>query len=82
MFGDIDLGFVDHIEIYNLNPSFEFATEPSFTVIKLYSKIASRDGGGKIKLSTGSYNSKFSSIQYADELDNFSYFSYFSYDDD
>ncbi len=80
--GDIDLGFVDHIEIYTLNPSFEFTTEPALTIIKLYSKVASRDEGGKISVDTGSYNSKFYSLQYAENLKNFSYYTYVSKDVD
>lgn len=34
--GDIDIGFIDHIEIYSQNPSYEFSTEPTFVLIKLF----------------------------------------------
>jgi len=78
--GDMDMSFVDHIEIYTLNPSFEFTSEPALTIIKLYSKVASRDEGGEVSIAGGSYGSNFYSLQYADELKNFSYFTYISKD--
>jgi iron complex outermembrane receptor protein len=81
MLGDIKLDFVDHIEIYYQNPSYEYTTEPTSVLIKLYTKQASKDNGGRVKLQYDNYNSKSGSIYYADELDKFSYFSYFSYDD-
>jgi len=45
IYGDMDVDFIDHIEIYSGNPTFEFSIEPAFTIIKLYSKNAQRDGG-------------------------------------
>lgn len=80
--GDIDIGFVDHIEIYTLNASFEYATEPARYLIKLYSKDAKRDKGAKIAISAGSRGFNQESAQYADVIDGVSYFSYVSRMDD
>jgi len=80
--GDIDLEFIDHIEVYFANPSFEYSTEPSYYVIKLYSKIAKRDSGNKILTSYGIRGFNQESFYKSDELDKFSYFAYFSRVDD
>ncbi len=78
--GDMDLGFVDHVEIYTQSPSFEHSTEPALITIKLYSKIAKRDSGEKISFGFGSYGTNFQSFQSADTLKNFSYLFYLSRD--
>lgn len=82
MLGDIDLGFVDHIEIYALGPSFELSSELTYMLIKLYSKVPSRDQGKKVELYTGSYGNNFQSGYIAEQLDEFSFFTYFSRMDD
>jgi len=80
LLGDMDLDFIDHIEVYFQNPSYEYTTEPTFILIKLYTKKAKKDNGGKIKLSHNIYNSNAGSIYYADELKNrWNYFTYFSF---
>ncbi|RLA60111.1 MAG: hypothetical protein DRQ78_09835 [Epsilonproteobacteria bacterium] len=76
--GDIDIGFVDHIEVYTLNPSFEHSTEPARFLIKLYSKDAKRDKGAKVSVSAGSRGFNQESAQYANTVDDVSYFSYAS----
>lgn len=79
--GDMELGFVDHIEIYAQNPTFAYSTEPAMVTIRIYSKKAERDTGGKVAASFGSYGSNLQSYQYADTLDNFSYLFYISRDE-
>ena len=80
--GDIDLGFVDHIEIYTQNPSYEFSTEATFILVKLYTKVAQKDEGGKVKASSGSYGTKGVSGYYSSELnDEWSHFNYISGND-
>jgi len=76
--GDIDLGFVDHIEVYSQNPSYEFSTEPTFILIKLYSKKAQKDEGGKIKFSVTNYEGGDATIYHAKEFNEWSYFNYIS----
>lgn len=73
--GNMSLDFVDHIEIYSNSPSFEFTSEPTFLLIKLYTKTAERDRGGKLGLSYGSYGFNEEILSYADELEDFSYFT-------
>jgi len=76
--GDIDLNFIDHIEIYGLTPTFEYSTEPTTLLIKLYSKVAQRDMGGKFQQQQGSMGYNAQSLYYTDELKDFSYFVYAS----
>ena len=80
--GNIDIGFVDHIEVYTLNPSFEYSTEPARYLIKLYSKVAERDRGAEVKVSNGSYGFNQESFQYAGTTDELSYYTYISRMDD
>jgi len=80
-FGDMELDFIDHVEIYQGFPSFEIATEPATVVIRLYSKTAEHDAGGKIKAQMGSYGSNLLSTYYAQEFEDFSYFAYASKQD-
>lgn len=77
-FGDIDLGFIDHVEIYTGFPSFKLGIEPATVVIRLYSKKALHDEGGKVKLMGGSNGSNLGSAYYSDKFDDFSYFTYIS----
>ena len=80
--GDISIGFVDHIEIYSQNPSFEYATEPARLLIKLYSKKAKRDKGSKVELSLGSRGFNQESFQHTDSSNGVSYLIYGSRLDD
>ncbi len=82
LLGDIDLGFVDHVEIYALGPSFEHSSELTYMLIKLYSKVPQRDMGSKVEVNSGSYGYNFQSIYTANQLDKISYFAYFSHLDD
>lgn len=68
--GGINLSFVDHIEVYVLNPSFEFATEPTKILIKLFSLDSKRDKGVKVDLSFGSRDSNKESVTYIKSFDN------------
>ena len=75
--GDIDLGWVDHIEVYTQAPSLDVSTEPSLILIKLYTKKASRDSGNNIHLEKGIKNSLIY-FEKADSLKNYSYYAYIS----
>ena len=69
----IDFTAIDHVEIYSRSPSYEFSTEPTYLLIKLYSKLAQRDRGGRLELSYGSRDFNMQSLFYADEFEDFSY---------
>jgi len=82
IYGNMEVDFVDHIEVYFGNPTFESTTEPAYVIIKLYSKIAQKDGGSKVALSGGSYGTKDATLYTSAELENnWSYFSYVSVHD-
>ena len=81
--GDIDIGFVDHIEVYSANPTYEFTTEPTFTIIRLYSKKADRDEGSKITITGANHGANSVSFYNSSELDNeWAYFAYVSQNND
>jgi len=77
--GNFSLDAIDHVEIYSQSPSYEFSTEPTYLLIKMYSKLASRDRGGKIDLSLGSRGFSQDSAFYADEFEDFSYVASVTY---
>jgi len=76
MFGDMEMDFIDHVEIYQTFPSFDFGVEPATVVIRLYSKTAQRDSGGRVKANIGSYGTNKENVYYADQNDDVSYFLY------
>jgi vitamin B12 transporter len=78
LFGNVELDFVDHIEVYYNAPSFEYSVESTSLLIKLHTKTAQRDNGGKLLLSNGSNNFNQQSAFYTDTLNDISYFAYVS----
>ena len=83
LYGDLDISFVDHIEVYIGNPTYEYSTEPTFILIKLYSKKASKDAGSKLTLGLGNYgDSYFNAYNSADLENDWSYFASASFEDD
>ncbi len=84
LFGNIDLDFVDHVEVYQGFPSFDFAIEPASVVIKLYTKSAKRDAGSRIKGEVASHYShkeNFYTAGYTSQGD-VAYFLYANHTDD
>jgi len=77
--GDIELGFVNHVEVYTLNPSYEYATEGANFLIKLYSKVAERDRGTKVDMTLGTRGYRQKSIQHIDRVEGVSYLTYLSH---
>jgi iron complex outermembrane receptor protein len=75
-FGDMELDFIDHVEIYQGLPSLDVSVEPAQVVVRLYSKTAEHDAGGRVKLLGGSYGSNMQNIYYTQELKEWSYFVY------
>lgn len=82
LLGNVELEFVDHIEVYYNTPSFEYSVESTYLLIKLHSKIPERDKGGKVLLSSGSYGTNQQTTFYTDKINNISYFAYLSNDND
>ncbi len=79
IYGNIDLGFVDHVEIYEGSTSSYVNSEPSMITIKLYSKDPSREFGGSIAAYGGSRGTNHENISYADVNNKFQYYAYASH---
>lgn len=72
-YGDVNIDFVDHIEIYAIPPSFASSVEPAYMTIFMYSKIPERDSGSKVSLAQGSRSSNTQSISNINKEDGTSY---------
>lgn len=78
LYGNIDLGFVDHVEIYEGSASTYVTTGLSIVTIKLYSKDPSRELGSHLQLNTGARGSHYENISYAGVNHDFKYYLYAS----
>jgi iron complex outermembrane receptor protein len=76
LFGNIDMDFIDHVEIYTGFPSFEFGIEPATIVVRLYTKTAKKDDGSRIKFLGASHSSHKENIYTTGFVDELSYFVY------
>ena len=74
--GDVDLGFVDHIEVYMQAPSLEVSTESSIVIIKLYTKKGDRDSGLALRAQKASKGSSLASFGYGKSLQKGSLYVY------
>ena len=79
IFGNIDLDFVDHIEIYMISPSYAQTLNSNTILIKLYSKDASRDAGGRVTLKYGSRDTHQETLTYSQNFTSFNYYAYGSH---
>ncbi len=50
MWADMPIEHINHIEVYKAASSIEFSNEPGTAIIKLYTKKAEREEGGKLKI--------------------------------
>ena len=66
--GSITLDAIDHIEVYRSSASVEFGNEPSSMVIKLYTKKASREEGGKLRVTMDGLGSSYASAYFGETL--------------
>ncbi len=78
IFGEYDLGHIDHIEVYLGASSLSSGNEYGFVTIKMYTKEPSRDSGSLFGLSYGSYNSNSYNALTAGIIDNLDYLAYIS----
>ena len=76
LFGQMSIGFIDHIEVYMGVPSQEFGIQPSWFTIKCYTKEPSREETSLVGASVGSYGTKEIYGFSAKSLENFSYMTY------
>jgi len=77
LFGNIDMDFIDHVEIYEGFPTFEFGIEPSTVAIRLYTKDARHDSGSRIKALVASHATNKANVYTAGTTESgFSYYLY------
>lgn len=76
MYGDIDLYFVDHIEIYQGGSSIAFGHTPGSMVIRLYSKTPSRENSRSIQLTVDSKGGGSLRAIDAGKMDEYEYLLY------
>lgn len=78
LLGNIELDFVDNIQIYQGPPSFDISSQAAVIVIKLYSKDPSRDNGNRIGTSIDNHKSSNAFFHTANAEDKLKYFLYTS----
>ena len=82
MWSDMSLEYIDHIVVYKSCSSVEFGNEPGTVIIKLYTKLAEREQGGKVRLMADQKGSNSLSSYYAHTTKKkLSYFFYVNKDD-
>ncbi|NPA65322.1 MAG: TonB-dependent receptor plug domain-containing protein, partial [Epsilonproteobacteria bacterium] len=81
IWGEMPISYIDHIEVYKSVSSIEFGNETATLLIRLYTKDASRENGGKFQTLIDNYGSYDTSFYYAQTFENdFSYFAYIQKD--
>ena len=81
IYGNIDLGFVDHVEIYEGSTSTAVNSEPAIVTIKLYSKDPARESGGHLQAYGGSRGTNSENVSYAAASKDLKYYLYASRSD-
>ncbi|MBA1432132.1 MAG: hypothetical protein FAF04_00715, partial [Epsilonproteobacteria bacterium] len=79
IYGNIDLGFVDHVEIYEGSTSSYINSEPSVITIKIYSKDPTREAGTNVQAYVGSRGTNHENISYASASEDLNYYVYASH---
>ncbi len=82
MWSSMSLEHIDHILVYKSTSSVEFGNEPGTVIIKLYTKLAEREEGGKVRVMADQKTSNSLSAYYAHTTtNNLSYFFYANKDE-
>jgi len=76
VYGDMNLGFVDHIEIYQGGNGIEFGSEPSLSTIRIYTKKPSRENGSQVQVLTDNNASSSGYIYYGEKTEDLEYSGY------
>ena len=79
VFSEMDLSFIDHIEIYLGAVTFALGTEPSLVIIKLYTKKPSRENASILDIYGGSHGQKDVTFLSAKEMETYNYLLYANY---
>ncbi len=73
LFAQVNIDFIDHIEIYHGTPSQSLGIQSAFITIKCYTKNPKRENTNVLKTEVGSYGSKMLSIYSAKTYKEYSY---------
>jgi len=76
LFGQMSMGFIDHIEVYMGIPSQTLGIQPAWFIIKCYTKDPKREETTLAGYELGSYGTKEVYGYSAKNLSNFSYLAY------
>jgi iron complex outermembrane receptor protein len=81
VWGDMPVEYIDHIEVYRGSSSIEFGNEPGMIVIKVYTKLAKREVGNKLRAVTDHRHSRgidaYTAKILGDNSDLFAYGHYY-----
>jgi len=75
-YGDMNLYFIDHIEVYQGGTSIAFGNEIGSMVIRLYTKKAQRENATSVQASVDTYNGNSLSILSANQTKYFDYLAF------
>ena len=78
IYGDMKLGFVDHIEVYQGGNGLEFGIEPSLRTIRVYTKTPHRENNTQAKVLADNRGSLSEHIYSGQEIDDVEYGVYVS----
>ena len=77
IWGEMPIEYIDHIEVYKGSAAIEFGDETGIVIIKVYTKLAKRELGNKLRLRADSLGSKsldaYSAYMETDESSLFLY---------
>ena len=79
LYGDVNIDFADHIEMYLMTTSFETSVEPAYMTIFIYSKDPKRDNGGKMNFSISNNGSNSQSLNIGEVKDGYAYMLNYSH---
>ncbi len=77
-YGEMNLYFVDHIEVYQGGTSLSFGNEIGSMTIRIYTKKAARENATSLQESVDNYKSNSLSVLSANETKYFDYLAYVS----
>ncbi len=81
LLGQMDIGYIDHIEVYLGMPSYDISIETSIVVIKAYTKIGERENTSTVGATIGPHNSLDTYTYKSEKLEDYSYFAYIDHRD-
>ena len=73
---EMNIDFVDHIELYAQNPTLEYVAEPTMLLIRLYTKSSERDLGGRLTLAQANTDYNHQSLYYTGQEGAWQYMGY------